>query len=34
VIQGAYLRPPAEQHLDAHDLRELDEIMSLQGPPF
>jgi dihydrodipicolinate synthase/N-acetylneuraminate lyase len=34
VIEGAYLRPPAEQHLDAHDLRELDEIMALQGPPF
>jgi dihydrodipicolinate synthase/N-acetylneuraminate lyase len=34
VIEGAYLRPPAEQRLDAHDLRELDEIMALQGPPF
>ncbi|MGH2353162.1 MAG: dihydrodipicolinate synthase family protein [Chloroflexota bacterium] len=34
VIEGAYLRPPAEQYLDAHDLRELDEIMALQGPPF
>jgi len=34
VIEGAYLRPPAEQHLDAHDRRELDEIMALQGPPF
>jgi dihydrodipicolinate synthase/N-acetylneuraminate lyase len=34
VIDGAYLRPPAEQQLDAHDLRELDEILALQGPPF
>ena len=34
VIEGAYLRPPADQRLDAHDLRELDEIMALQGPPF
>jgi 4-hydroxy-tetrahydrodipicolinate synthase len=34
VIEGAYLRPPAEQSLDAYDLRELDEIMALQGPPF
>jgi len=34
VIAGAYLRPPAGQHLDAHDLRELDEIMARQGPPF
>jgi 4-hydroxy-tetrahydrodipicolinate synthase len=34
VIEGAFLRPPAEQRLDAHDLRELDEIMALQGPPF
>jgi 4-hydroxy-tetrahydrodipicolinate synthase len=34
VIDGAYLRPPAGQHLDVHDLRELDEIMALQGPPF
>jgi len=34
VISGAYLRPPAEQRLDAHDLRELDEIMATQGPPF
>src|SRR5919108_847576 len=34
VIEGAYLRPPAEQSLDAFDLQELDEIMALQGPPF
>ncbi|HEX2516449.1 MAG TPA: dihydrodipicolinate synthase family protein [Chloroflexota bacterium] len=34
VIEGAYLRPPADQRLDAHDLRELDEIMALQGPPY
>jgi 4-hydroxy-tetrahydrodipicolinate synthase len=34
VIEGAYVRPPAEQHLDAQDLHELDEIMALQGPPF
>jgi 4-hydroxy-tetrahydrodipicolinate synthase len=34
IIDGAYLRPPADQYLDAHDLRELDEIMALQGPPF
>ncbi|MDQ3703018.1 MAG: dihydrodipicolinate synthase family protein [Chloroflexota bacterium] len=34
VIEGAYLRPPAGQHLDAHDLRELDEIMAVSGPPF
>ncbi|HEX2032880.1 MAG TPA: dihydrodipicolinate synthase family protein [Chloroflexota bacterium] len=34
VIDGAYLRPPAEQHLDAYDLRELDEIMAMQGPPY
>lgn len=34
VIEEAHLRPPAEQRLDAHDLRELDEIMALQGPPF
>jgi dihydrodipicolinate synthase/N-acetylneuraminate lyase len=34
VIKEAHLRPPAEQRLDAHDLRELDEIMALQGPPF
>lgn len=34
VIEGAYLRLPAEHALDAQDLRELDEIMALQGPPF
>jgi dihydrodipicolinate synthase/N-acetylneuraminate lyase len=34
VIKGAYLRPPADQRLDAHDQRELDEIMATQGPPF
>ncbi len=34
VIEGAYLRPPEGQRLDAHDLRELDEIMALQGPPY
>ncbi len=34
IIEGAYLRPPAEQSLDAFDLRELDEIMAFQGPPF
>jgi dihydrodipicolinate synthase/N-acetylneuraminate lyase len=34
VIEGAYLRPPADQSLDEHDLRELDEIMAIQGPPF
>jgi 4-hydroxy-tetrahydrodipicolinate synthase len=34
VIDAAYLRPPAEQRLDAHDLRELDEVMALQGPPY
>jgi len=34
VIEGAYLRPPADQTLDAHDLRELDQIMAIQGPPF
>ena len=34
VIEEAYLRSPAEQRLDAYDLRELDEIMALQGPPF
>lgn len=34
VIEEAYLRPPAGQHLDAHDRRELDEIMALSGPPF
>ena len=34
VIEAAHLRPPADQTLDAHDLRELDEIMKLQGPPF
>lgn len=34
VIDGAYLREPAEQRLDASDRRELDEIMALQGPPY
>ena len=34
VIEGAYLRPPADQRLDENDLRELDEIMALQGPPY
>lgn len=34
VFKAAYLRPPAEQRLDEHDLRELDEIMGLMGPPY
>ena len=34
VIDQAYLRPPADQTLDEYDLRELDEIMKIQGPPF
>jgi len=34
VIDGAYLRPPSDVVLDAYDLRELDEVMAIQGPPF
>jgi dihydrodipicolinate synthase/N-acetylneuraminate lyase len=34
IIDGAYLLRPADQHMDAEDLRQLDEIMALQGPPF
>jgi 4-hydroxy-tetrahydrodipicolinate synthase len=34
VIDQAFLRPPSDTTLDAHDLRELDEIMALQGPPY
>jgi len=39
VIEAAHLRLSAgksepDQRLDEHDLRELDEVMALQGPPF
>lgn len=34
VIACATLREPAGQALDADDLRELDEVMATQGPPY
>jgi 4-hydroxy-tetrahydrodipicolinate synthase len=34
VFKGAYLREPADQHLDDQDHRELTAILERMGPPY
>lgn len=34
VFKGAYLREPADEHLDEHDHRELSALMERMGPPY